>query len=368
MTFILKGYTLGYRIVSLALTEEVRDNLLSSGLETMFVGKSTIILYPSGDILTEEANIIERASQFNNFDVLAIWGNGLVTRLYDDKSVDNFFFITGRCNSNCIMCPSPETSRRNAPVAELAELLQIAKHIPQDTPHLTITGGEPFLMGRRIFPFLNFLRGRFTDTEFLVLTNGRIFSVEEYADLFYENMPQNTVVAIPIHGSNAAIHDNITQAKGSFIQTKQGLHNLLKRGIRIEIRIVVSKKNIDDFDAIADLIIKHFKGIEYISVIAMEMTGNAKKNANELWIPYRQAFSMISSSITKLIKNGINIKLYNYPICTVEKPFRTLCEKSISPNKVRFGKICEQCIYKTACGGIFAGTFQFEEKEIEAIL
>lgn len=106
MTFILKGYTLGYRIVSLALTEEVRDNLLSSGLETMFVGKSTIILYPSGDILTEEANIIERASQFNNFDVLAIWGNGLVTRLYDDKSVDNFFFITGRCNSNCIMCLS----------------------------------------------------------------------------------------------------------------------------------------------------------------------------------------------------------------------------------------------------------------------
>lgn len=368
MTFFLKGYTHGYRIVSLARTEEICDYLLKNNLETLLVSQSKIILYPNSQVLSEDTDTIKWASRFNNFDVLAIWENGLVTRLYDDKSIDNFFFVTGRCNSNCIMCPSPETARKNAPIAELSELLEIARHIPKDTPHLTITGGEPFLMGRSIFPFLRYLKEKFTNTEFLVLTNGRIFAIEEFAALFYQNAPKDTVVAIPLHGSNEKIHDGITRASGSFVQTKQGLHNLLERGICTEIRIVVSKKNLDDFSAIADLIIKHFREIEYVSIIAMEMTGNARKNINELWVPYKQAFSTISPAITKLVKSGINVKLYNYPICTVEKPFWTLCEKSISPNKVHFGKTCELCTYKTACGGVFAGTYQLEETELEAIL
>lgn len=124
----------------------------------------------------------------------------------------------------------------------------------------------------------------------------------------------------------------------------------------------------EDFDNIANLIIEQFKEIAYVSIIAMEMTGNARVNKDKVWVPYKETFVAISGAIRTLIANGINVKLYNFPICTVKKPFWTLCEKSISTNKVRFAETCNACKYKAACSGVFAGTFQLERDELKAIL
>jgi His-Xaa-Ser system radical SAM maturase HxsC len=266
------------------------------------------------------------------------------------------------------MCPSPDVSRRNATHANVSDLILLAKHIPADTPHLTITGGELFLIGDKIFPFIKFLRDKFEETEFLFLTNGRIFAVDKYVQLFKENMPYDTLVAIPIHGSYDELHDAITRSKNSFIQTKLGIKNLLKNNIRVEIRLVVSKFNTNDFNNIAKLIINEFKGVEYVSVIAMEMTGNALVNKERVWLPYKESFSLIVEPIKLMLENGIDVKLYNFPLCTVDSSFWTLCEKSISANKVRYASTCNDCKYKNICGGVFAGTFKFEENELKAIL
>ena len=56
---------------------------------------------------------------------------------------------------------------------------------------------------------------------------------------FVEKAPKNSIVAIPIHGSTANIHDMITQSKGSFNQTKIGIKKLLKAGIHVELGTVV---------------------------------------------------------------------------------------------------------------------------------
>ena len=113
-----------------------------------------------------------------------------------------------------------------------------------------------------------------------------------------------TAIAIPIHASTAELHDRITQTKGSFSQTILGIKRLLRYGIRIEIRIVVSKVNCEDINNLAEFIIREIPQVEYISVIAMEMTGNAFKNKDRLWIPYKEAFYYASGAINKLINNG----------------------------------------------------------------
>lgn len=364
----LKNYDLGYRIVSLALDESAKNKLLENDLTLVYADDEKMVLLPDEIVLSSDAADIEKVRQFNNFDVLEIWENGVLVRRYNDRSDDNYFFVTGGCNSNCIMCPSPDFTRKNAAPTNVDDLIELARHIPSDTPHLTITGGEPFLIGERIFPFIRFLKERFVCTEFLFLTNGRVFALDKYVQLFLVAVPCNSIVAIPVHGSCEQIHDAITRADGSFKQTKRGIKQLIKNGICVEIRLVVSKLNVDDFDNIADLIVKEFRGVDYVSVIAMEMTGNARSNKEKVWIPYKESFSAISGAIQKMVKNGIDVKLYNFPICTVEKPFWTLCEKSISSNKVRFAETCENCKYKNACGGVFAGTFQLERDELKAIL
>lgn len=369
MSIRFKNYNLGYRIVSFALDECTRDKLIAKKLSVVYLdeGKSELMLSPDSIILSADLLDLEKARTYNNYDVFEIWRNGVFLRQYNDRSDDNYFFITGKCNSNCVMCPSPEQSRRTSETTAFADLMELARHIPSDAPHLTITGGEPFLMGKQIFSFLQYLKEKFCGTEFLFLTNGRIFAIDRYVHMFCDTAPRNSIVAIPIHGSCQEIHDSITRTDGSFKQTVLGIKKLLKNGIRVEVRLVVNKKNVADFDDIANLIINELKGIEYVSVIAMEMTGTARTNLDQVWIPYKESFAYIANAVRTLVAKGVNVKLYNFPLCTVKRPFWTLCEKSISDNKVRFVDRCELCRYKRACSGVFAGTLQLERDELRPI-
>ena len=216
----LENYHGKYKIVSLALNQTVREDLLKNEIEFVYISENDIRLYPEDVVVSKDKDIIEKLRNAHDYDVYELWENGKFSEYYDDSSLDNYFFVTGKCNSNCVMCPSPDISRQKGGNTSVDTLIEIAKHIPTDASHLTITGGEPFMVGPDIFRFFEFLREKFECTDFLLLTNGRIFAVDSYVERFVEKAPKNSIVAIPIHGSTANIHDMITQSKGSFNQTK----------------------------------------------------------------------------------------------------------------------------------------------------
>ena len=120
-------------------------------------------------------------------------------------------------------------------------------------------------------------------------------------------------------------------------------------------------------DILSTLIIHELSEVAYVSVISMEMTGNAWINKDLVWVPYSEAFRACKAPIRNLLENGINVKLYNFPLCTVDQEYWPLCEKSISPEKVRFTDECCQCRYQRSCGGIFAGTLMLEREELKHI-
>lgn len=368
MTHRFQNYSDGYRVVSIAISDHAMSDLINEPLDFLAIDESTVVLQPMNKVLTTDPMIISSLLAANDYDVFEIWPDGRFFRYYDNSSIENYFFVTAKCNSNCIMCPSPEAARKNGQHTNIADLIEIARHIPSYTAHLTITGGEPFLVGKSIFPFVSFLRDKFDHTEFLFLTNGRVFSIPSYIELLKENAPNNSIFAIPIHASFPDLHDHITRAPGSFVQTLNGIKNLLGARFRVELRIVVSRLNVANFSKIAELIVAEIPDVEYVSVIGMEMTGNAHREREQLWIPYTEVASKISDGIMHLIQNGINVKLYNFPLCTVQPKYRPLCEKSISSEKVRYAEVCDTCTMKSACGGVFAGTFKLEKDELRAIL
>lgn len=368
MNVRLQDYKCGLRIISLALDSKTKEDLEKDEIDFLFVQDDKIFLYPDGVELVAKQEDIKLLHTCNNYDVFELWEDGSLNKCYDDSSLDNYFFVTGKCNSNCIMCPSPDIARKNAESPDVDRLIEIAKHIPTDTRHLTITGGEPFLAGEKLFEFLQFCKQKYEETEFLILTNGRIFAIQKYVDLLCETMPNRTILGIPIHGSSPSVHDSITRANNSFSQTISGIKRLLKRGVIVELRLVVCKLNVDDYIDMAHTIVKEIPGVNHISIMAAEMTGNAFVNRNVVWIPYREAFKKISKAIMYLIENEIDIKLYNFPLCTVDNEYWSLCEKSISPNKVKYAEACVNCKYKEACGGVFAGTYLLERNELQTIL
>ena len=364
MRIRLNNYKQGNRVVSIAKNENTKNDLLQSGLDFLSIEVGKVILYPA----YVKLEIIEREyaklSLCNDYDVCNLWSDGTLYRCYDDSSIDNYFFVTGQCNSNCIMCPSPEFARKKGERMTSEDLIEIARHIPDDTRHLTITGGEPFMIGETIFDFIAFLSRKFCYTEFMILTNGRIFSITKYVELLKKTIPKNTILGIPLHGSKEAIHDAITQTEGSFAQTTVGLKKLLYKKIKVELRLVVNKLNVDDFYDMAKLICNEFAEIAHVSIMAMEMTGNAYVNRESVWISYRESFEKIEQSILLLIKYGIDVRLFNFPLCTVKTQYWTLCEKSISADKIRYNSKCDNCVVRDACGGIFAGTYNMEKDEL----
>ena len=368
MRLLIPGYKSKRRVFSLALDSPTLDDLNSEGVETVFVNDDSITIYPDGGLIPCEGKLIDTLSACNNYDVFAFFEDGTAIRYYDDSSSDTTLFITGQCNSNCIMCPSPNLSRKEYDVNDIDLLIEVIGHIPKDTPHMTITGGEPFMVGKGIFDLIEACKRKFTETDFLILTNGRVFAVSEYCRMLHETIPNKCLIGIPLHGSCADIHDSITQANGSFDQTLLGLKRLQALGVSTEIRIVVSRLNLGDLENTAKLISSELASVTHVTFVAMEMTGSAQINAEQVWISYKESFPAVRRAIDILVECGIDVRIYNYPICTVDPDMRMLCCKSISDYKVRFSKECEKCNEKESCSGVFAGTLNREVDELRAII
>lgn len=359
-------YDKGYHIASFAKSVESVKKMISMGYQIVYLNENRLEFYPEQWNFELEEDECEAFKQLGEYSVLEFGKTGVYV-YYNSQSADNALFITNKCNSNCIMCPTSDTARKISEIELIDNLLKISSQIPSDADHITITGGEPFLLKKDIFKLFNYLKCNLNQVEYLLLTNGRALSDREYFELFKENVPDNIMVGIPIHGYNEETHDGITRAAGSFKQTIKGLKNLLTTKIRVEIRIVVSKLNITFLDKIVELIATELKGVYTVKFIGLEMLGNARINKEVVWVDYKESFDYMKNPIKHLVLNGINVGIYNYPLCCVDKGYWFLCENSITDYKIRYVSECEGCTKKDACGGMFSGTYRLMEGIVEAI-
>lgn len=367
MVIHFSKYPGSYRIVSLAKSEAAAVLLAEKELPYLRLTDQGAVIFPEEICFPLSDVEREVAEKCCDLDVFEIDERGYAYRYYSCDSNDNAILVTNQCNSNCIMCPTPDAVRRKEDHVDIERLLEIVSHFPADAPHITITGGEPFLKKEGVFALLKYLKEQFPLTEFLFLTNGRAFCLQDYTKQLIETKPERTVFGIPLHGADAVLHDHIVRAPGAFEQTAKGIENMVRVGAMVEIRIVISRLNADAMDEIADLIIRRFPRILRVKFMGLEMTGNAAINKSEVWISYPQAFLKIRNAVRKLIYAGIDVGIYNFPLCAVEKSFWNICEKSITDYKVWFSEKCESCAVKDACGGIFAGTKRLAVADISPI-
>lgn len=318
----------------------------------------------------ENINICYEVENFNtliDYDVVEIVNNKNIKVLYRDDSEDNAIVVTNQCNSNCIMCPDSDVVRNTKENPDIKKILEQIHCIPDDTKHITITGGEPGILKDNIFKVLSECKKCLPETEFLFLTNGRIFANTDFTKQFKENIPEFIRVAIPIYADNKELHDSITRASASFNQTICGIKKLLERKIDIEIRIVVTKMNYKYLNNIAQFIIKEIPNIKMVNIMALEMTGNAYKNRDDVWINFDVVKDYLYQACLTIIEAGIIVNLYNFPLCCIDERLYSIAHKSISDYKIRFKKECEDCSVKQNCGGFFNSTINVKEIKVKPI-
>lgn len=302
-----------------------------------------------------------------DYDVIEIVNNKDIKVLYRDDSEDNAILVTNQCNSNCIMCPDSDFVRNTNENPDIRKILEQISCIPDDTKHITITGGEPGLLKEDLINVLRKCKECLPETEFLLLSNGRIFSNTLFVNKVKENIPNNIRIAIPIYANSAEIHDSITRATDSFEQAVIGIKKLLNRDIPVEIRIVVLKKNYNILEEIANFIKREFPKVTIVNIMALEMTGNAYKNREEVWVNFDKIKEPIYRTSKILIEAGIETNLYNFPLCNLDEKVYSISRKSITDYKVRYKPECIECKAKEKCGGFFNSTINVKEIKIEPI-
>lgn len=273
-----------------------------------------------------------------------------------DDIPDRTLFLTAQCNSNCVMCPYTENYRLKAGMEPIEKIERYISLMSNRADYLCITGGEPTLQKDGFLRVLQLIKSRFDDVIVHILTNGRTFSYIDFVDAFRAVRPYKTVLGIPLHASSAELHDRISQAKGSFRQTTVGIRNLLCRKELVEIRIVTSKLNYQDLPNLAKLIATEFQQVHHVCFMGLEMMGNAFLNKDEVWSPYEEVWPYVRTATDILIHHGIQVELYNYPLCHIEKKYWAIYKKSITPSKVKYLDSCDACQMKHECGGFFETT------------
>ena len=311
---------------------------------------------------------IENYETLLDYDVVEIINNKNIRVLYRDDSEDNAIIVTNQCNSNCIMCPDADSIRNTKENPSIKKILEHIRCIPDDTEHITITGGEPGILKENLITILKECKEYLPNTDFLLLSNGRVFSNTEFVDKIKENIPLNTRIAIPVYSDSEKIHDEIIRVKGGFKQTIVGIKKLLERDIDVEIRIVVLKKNYNYLENIAKFIVKEIPKVKMVNIMALEMTGNAYKNREKVWIGFEKVSKNIHQACLILLKAGIITNLYNFPLCNINQSLFSIAHKSITDYKIKYKEECNKCKVKEKCGGFFNSTINVKDIKVKPII
>ncbi|SJZ67437.1 His-Xaa-Ser system radical SAM maturase HxsC [Chitinophaga eiseniae] len=353
-----------------------------SGVNTLIVGRVTFNPESDAEILIVDNNIPKYLERFkiilstgiqpdpfdkpcvhsipeiehlSEGDIVVVNTDGVINTLYRTNSYHNFLLFTERCNSNCLMCSQPPKNRDDTDYLYNIHSQSIPL-IPKDCFELGITGGEPTLLGERFFSLLEQIQIHLPDTEVHCLTNGRSFAWPAFSDKLGAMSFSRLMLGIPLYSDFYAQHDYIVQAKGAFNQTVQGLYNLAKHNIRLEIRIVLHKQTIPRLLKLSRFIYKNLPFVEHVAFMGLEHQGYTPHNIEKLWIDPVDYGNELTEAITYLSDFGINSSLYNAQLCTTPQDIWQFARKSISDWKNIFHNECHTCVLKQQCGGFFASS------------
>ncbi len=349
--------------------------------DDLFANKNDLIYVTDSDkfpkgylaVITTSKNInnnslsyvrnVESISELFNNDIVTIEPDGRISIVYDINSRHNAIFITGRCNSNCIMCPQPPVKQEEN---KFDLNLKYISLIDKSAKSISITGGEPTLIGVKLFEILHAIHNRIPKASINLLSNGIKFENYEYAKQFAQAIKQEIVVDIPLYSDIDSIHNSIVRTN-SFYKTIKGIYNLAKFNIKIGIRVVIHKMNYDRLPELSEFIYANFPFVYHIAFMQMEPIGYANDNLTDLWIDPLDYNNALEKAVLNLHYRDLHVSIYNTQLCVLPEKLRCFAVQSISDWKNIYIMECEDCILRAKCAGFFASSKDKHSRGITTI-
>lgn len=272
---------------------------------------------------------------------------------FNIESNDNTLFVTSQCNNRCLMCCQPPTKKDDIDLL-FSKNIEIIKNSPSDISDIGISGGEPTLLGEKLPELIKIIRKKYPLAHIHILSNGRLLKELTFVKSIKEAAGSNITIGVPLHSDYEKDHDVIAGITGAYQETMYGLYNLYNCGIDIELRIIVNKLNYRRLEHLGDFIFKNIPFVSWVAFMAMEDTGYCIKNRDLIWCEPLDYANELEKAVINLSEWNIDVSIYNIPLCILSKKIKPYAQQSISDWKTSYLPICDSCIEKKHCCGIFS--------------
>ena len=273
-----------------------------------------------------------------------------------------YCFITNKCNNRCLICLNSKEMKKNIEELKLHEFKQLLNSIPvEEADLISISGGEPTLH-KDLQSILKFIKENYNN-QIKLVTNARalmdpnfIESIEPYIDH----------IITSLFGITPKNHNFTTQCSKSFDETIKGLQNAEKLGIKLHIRFIPLKYNINEIPQLIPLIKENFQNPRII-INALNVVSNPEFNNEVLLTKYSNFIPNISQAIDDANSNNLQISIH-FPLCLFDPyywnyfsvNFKEIYKKSyiITKRKTYIigqkhqnfqPKSCDACVFTNRC-------------------
>jgi His-Xaa-Ser system radical SAM maturase HxsC len=356
----------GYRILTITKNHMMPNTLRAK--YAYFGDLSSSQIEGFGAYITFDQNQVEsRANVFlldNDYDYLSerdivrVGPEVKFACLFRPSAKYNTLLLTEQCNHYCLMCSQPPKNHDDSWLLEQANYLM--ETIPRETKWMGFSGGEPTLYGDGFVDLLAKAKSFLPSTGLDVLTNGRTFASEEFAQKIAKVGHPNCTFGIPIYSDDPQRHDYVVQAEGAFDETIKGILNLKSLNQRVEIRIVIHKQTIDRLIQTCEFIVRNLLFVEHVALMGLEITGFTRANLDSLWIDPYEYRDTLSQAVNILNTYRVSASVYNHQLCTVNPDVLSNYQKSISDWKNEYVSECDNCSKKSECGGFFSSSKEYK--------
>lgn len=267
--------------------------------------------------------------------------------------------LTPYCSSNCVFCDhGPAATAEQLLAMQNNAYAAISDFRQRGFNCIEICGEDPLEYGG-LSKYVKELKKN--GIQWIILsTNGLKLADMALSKELSENIDQ---LRIPLYGSKAEIHDEITRTKNSFTDTIKGIKNVrsLKRA-KIELTTMLLKQNCLDMPHILDLM--HDLHCDSLFIASVLMPQQRDEN---YYIPHKYQGVFLKKLIRHAQKSKKLIKLTNFPYCvigydnnfthnqpeiTVFHALRGFKEKTLCLDSHRKKiAMCKECLVQDKCCG-----------------
>jgi len=232
------------------------------------------------------------------------------------------------CNNHCLFCVQGD--KRNFCFHKTKKEIDssLKEAYEQGNKEVVFTGGEPTLHPN----FLEIIKyaKKLGFREIQIQTNGRLFA---YKDFCLKTIQAGATQFSPaLHGHNAKIHDFLTNAKGSFDQTTEGIKNLKSFDQYVLTNTVITSKNAKHLPQIAKILVD--LRVNQFQFAFIHLGGTAFKNKDWITPKKSEIMSYVKKGLNVGIKANKKVMTEAIPYCLMKGYENYIAEKVIPPSVV----------------------------------